>query len=459
MFSSYITHTPVTASYASTTAAYVPSATSHMSTTAPVSHISATTPTPVSFASTTTYIPSYSSTTSSSTTPSVQKHISYNQFMQSMQNTNQQFYKVVRNDMIHYNMHYHVGMNVEKPTFDNYGNQMQSTGLSFSSLQGLVENFNLGGSIALIKLCEDALFTIDNGKYKTNKFVIVNVMTTIDFLKYMLLKNQEFVKSVLVKHPCLYFFLEQTRDMSMHLISQNAKVFRYIHEPTDEMIIPAIQKNWEVIKYISDPSSIVCLLAVNTNFEALKYIKNPSFEICKNAIEKNAMAILHIENPSMELFDIALKKDPNFFKHVEKGLNENLYCLYLQKNGMFLQHIENPTPKMYKVALQQTGLALKYIKSENRTPELCNIAIAENPLAMEFVPDMNMNMILVSHKNKCDDNSFQVLQTSPKSLNTDVSPFVFPTTSTTASTTATGTLLQTSISNGHEPFATVIPAL
>jgi hypothetical protein len=346
--------------------------------------------------STSTYNPPTTSYPTS-TAIGTQRHIPYSQFSRFV-NPTQQFYKVVRNDMIHYGMHYTLGLNVEKQTYDNYGNPTLSTGLSFVTLQNITDNLNVGGSIAFIKLCEDGLFSIENGKYKTNKFVILSVVSTVDFLNSMMHTNIDFVKTVLTKHPCLYYFLNQTREFSMQLILANGAVFKYIKNPSDEMIIPAVQANWRIIQYLANPSPMVCSMAVSQNYEALKFIKNPPDELCKKAIDQNPMAILNIENPTMEMLDMVLKKNPNFFKHVEKGISENLQCLNLQKNGMGLQYIEKPTTKMYICALKQTGLALKFIKPENQTNELCNLAVNENPLAIEYVADLKSITPIVPDK-------------------------------------------------------------
>lgn len=99
-------------------------------------------------------------------------------------------------------------------------------GFSFTTSENIHRMINYGQTIAIIELCEDAIFYFENSYiFKTNKFII-----------------KEFMDA-----------------------RQSEEVYKL-----------AIQCHYKLIEYIESPSEELCLMAIQENPKAIKYIKNPT---------------------------------------------------------------------------------------------------------------------------------------------------------------------------------------
>lgn len=102
--------------------------------------------------------------------------LTYNEFIKRVGDI--QFCKFLRNDWNHYGFQYKIGLNEDILPFYPIGS-CKSGGLYFSDINNIHHFRGISPTIAIIQLLPDALYYIDpdekERKYKTNKFMIVDV--------------------------------------------------------------------------------------------------------------------------------------------------------------------------------------------------------------------------------------------------------------------------------------------
>ena len=86
------------------------------------------------------------------------------------------FYKVLRPDLIHHGFRYRPGLNIDTVPFDP-SESCKPGGLYFADIKNLLKFLNYGNQIAEIEIPDDSLVYIENNKFKTDKFIIGNIIT------------------------------------------------------------------------------------------------------------------------------------------------------------------------------------------------------------------------------------------------------------------------------------------
>jgi hypothetical protein len=324
-----------------------------------------------------------------STTKNQSSNLTYDQFMGDVQP--QTFYKVLRGDMTSFGEYtYKLGRNDEKVTINSDGTQVPWRGFAFTTLSGVVDQLHYGNNIAVIELHKDAQFKIENRKYKTNHFEIKGIIPITDFLNSS--SDAGFVKRVLTKYPCYFYFLDQKTkpELCLYLVEQDGMNLRFIKNQTPELCIMAVQQNWKALQHVHEQNSMLCMIALRQCFEALQHVKNQTVDLCKYAIEQDLMALMYVHNVTLELYQMAEKENFNILRYIKEKQPRQLCEFAVKRNGLLLEFVLEQDLGLCVIAVQQNGRALKFVKKQFKTPYVCNLAIKENYLAVEFIEDMKM---------------------------------------------------------------------
>jgi hypothetical protein len=148
-------------------------------------------------------------------------------------------YKVLRNDMRHYDYTYKLGLNVIKPF--NIQEHCSAGGFYVTDKDNLELYLNYGENIATISLPDTALIYLENNKIKVNELIIENMVTISEYYTNL-------------DKKCQY-----------DAIKQNGLLIQYIINPCKEVQLLAVNQNGCAVKYIINPCKEVQLAALNQN--------------------------------------------------------------------------------------------------------------------------------------------------------------------------------------------------
>jgi hypothetical protein len=107
--------------------------------------------------------------------------LSYDDFISQFA-PNTKFYKIINNDFKHYNFEYKLGLNVDTIPFNPKGT-CKPGGLYFSDEKNIQNYFQYGDYIVELKLLPDAVYYVEDKKYKTNRLYICKVVSLINIDK------------------------------------------------------------------------------------------------------------------------------------------------------------------------------------------------------------------------------------------------------------------------------------
>lgn len=190
--------------------------------------------------------------------------------------------------------------------------------------------------IAIINIPDDATVCIEKESYKTNKFKLINILSSNIFyskftkneLKYFLENNPYVIKymsnpteeeQMCVTRQFCTFVKQQTEtlfefipnppsnEIQMYILNQHSYMIEHIKNPSEEAQMYAIQQNPYFIKHIKIPTEKVKLFATNINGNIIEFISNPSEEVQINAIKNNINAFKYIKNPTIKSQLYAIK--------------------------------------------------------------------------------------------------------------------------------------------------------
>ena len=194
--------------------------------------------------------------------------LKYDEFIKYFCNKNIVFCKYLDNDF-----QYNIGINEDNASFKYSRKSFKSGGLHFTTVDNLHKFTPIQINIAIIKLCEDALFYIDstsNG-FKTNKFNIIKIVQLDEICKIVANRN------------C--FESEYLEHINHQTIKSCGICLKYVKNQTDE----------------------ICKLAVRQDGTALQYVKEQTNEICELAIKQDPFALIYVKNPTINTFLLAAK--------------------------------------------------------------------------------------------------------------------------------------------------------
>jgi hypothetical protein len=326
-----------------------------------------------------------------STTQKQSITLTYDQFIGVV--TPQTFYKVLRGDMTSFGEYtYKLGRNDEKIIINSDGTQAPWNGFTFTTLSGVIDQLHYGNNIAVIELHKDAKFKIENSKYKTNYFDIKCIIPITDFLNNSC--DLGFVKCILTKYPCYFYFLDQKTkpELCLYLVEQDGMNLRFIKNQTPELCIMAVQQNWKALQFVHEQNQnqMLCMIALRQCFEALQYVKNQTTDLCKYAIEQDLMALMYVHDVTSELYQMVEKKNFNILRYIKDKQPRQLCEFAVKRNGLLLEYVLDQDLELCVSAVMQNGRALKFVKKQFKTSYVCNSAIKENYLAAEYIEDMNI---------------------------------------------------------------------
>ena len=136
------------------------------------------------------------------------------------------FYKILREDLIHHEYKYKLGVNEDIKEFNPKG-ECESGGLYFVELNRISNWIEYGTKIATIKLDPEEEVWIENRKFKSHKFTITFIQTIEDFL----IKNKY--------------------DM-FEAVKQNGLALRYVKEQTNEICLEAVKQDEDAKVYVKE---------------------------------------------------------------------------------------------------------------------------------------------------------------------------------------------------------------
>jgi Domain of unknown function (DUF4116) len=301
-----------------------------------------------------------------------------NQFIDNV--GDKQFYKVLRNDLTHYGFEYQLGTNKNSFTGDKGG-------MTFIDLHHLIDVLHYGSQIGFVKLEDDAEFNIKYNKYTTNKFTITSIINIPEFLDYFLSNDSDFVKKVLAKYPCYFYFMNQKPELCLYLVENNGLSLKYIKNKTPELCLMAVRENSDALQFVDDQSTMICMIAIKNDYSTIRHVKNQTHELCCLAIEQDLLALQHIKHITPQLFHYASEKNYNILRFGNQTYE--LCRAAVTQNGLLLKFVKKEfrTKELYMIAIKQNGLAIQYV--DEQTLELCQLAYQVCPMAIQYIKDIN----------------------------------------------------------------------
>src|SRR5271155_5484941 len=139
---------------------------------------------------------------------------------------NKTYYKVLKKNLLHHEHLYQLGLNEDKLKFNPTG-ECDSGGLYFCDLDDVARWIDLyieNEYVAEVKLLEDSLVVKQQEKYKTNKFVLQNLVLIGDFL--------------------------ETHNLEKKAVLHNGYSIKYVKNQTPELCLIALKLDPGIIIYI-----------------------------------------------------------------------------------------------------------------------------------------------------------------------------------------------------------------
>jgi hypothetical protein len=239
------------------------------------------------------------------------------------------FYKILKDDLIHNNYEFKHGLNIDTIKFEPY-DESKYGGIYFTEIDKIGHWLNYTENlkyIAKITIPNDAKVSVETNKFKADK-IFIDLDNKCLIEDFPLFDNLDFCKLI---------------------IKENGLALKFIKSQTPELCKLAIEKNANALQYVHIQTPELCNLAVSIDGDTLQYVHIQTPELCKLAIMSYGLALKYVKNQTDELCELAV-----------------------QINGLSLEHVKIQTPKICELAVKQNGLALKYIKFQ--TKELCEYA-------------------------------------------------------------------------------------
>ena len=243
-----------------------------------------------------------------------------------------EFYKILKNNLIHYDHQYIDGINICLEEFNPNG-ECSSGGLYFVEFNKISLWLNYTKElkyIVKVDILDDSLIYVEKNKFKANKFLIdlskkYEINDFLRFTNFCKLNDEQFMNE------------EICRNM--------------------------IQKN-----------------AMNLSSIPFKFRTK---ELCELAIKKDSHAISCINTK-------LIKGEPTSLNHLSNEQIEEVCKLVIMKEPSFLQHIIDQTEELCMLAIKKNGHALQFVKPEFMTEKICKLAVQQNSNALKYVPSKFM---------------------------------------------------------------------
>ena len=239
---------------------------------------------------------------------------------------NNNFFKVIGNNRN--NFQYSIGINIDNIEF-NPTSECEKGGLYFVIKEEIIKYyFDYGNKIAKIIIMDDSLVYIETSKFKTNKFIIIEIFNLCEFLNNFCDMNE-------IMH--YYYKFKKVEDFSKLYIYNQLPYYNY-----NQILI-------EYIKNLDD--NIIYGYEYNDD----DIIVNRIFNLFRVNVEQELKIIDTIFNINIlsQLLLLMSRHINNFPLFVQK--------LLLNKNGLLIQYIKNQNERLQIIAYKQNKDCLQFI--------------------------------------------------------------------------------------------------
>jgi hypothetical protein len=241
---------------------------------------------------------------------------------------------------------YKLGLNISPDTF-NSNLELQYGGFYFTDFNNIhkyFNNFENHTIVGEIELVTTSQVINKNDKYKTDKFILKNIMYISQFIE---------------KHNLIFLCL-----------NDNSRSLKFVKETnqTLEICQAAVLSNPYSLEYAKIQTEEMCLTAVQRNFQTFRFVIKQTPKICLEIIKNAPLLVYEIKIAYTKEMMLALVKHGGSF--IKLILNLDL------DNDVLLESVKSD------------GLTLQYVK--NQTKELCIEAIKNNVNAVNYINNASL---------------------------------------------------------------------
>jgi hypothetical protein len=223
-----------------------------------------------------------------------------------------EYYKILNEDMKHYDFQYKEGLNILKEEFNPSTEECSKGGLYFTTEEHVlywIVQFKNASKIGKVTLCEDSRVVKYSNKSKTDKFILSDILPKKEWVEKNV--SKEDCLAVVYEHGyALEVVPEKLRDKEMCLkaVSQWCYALQFVPEKLRdrEMCLKAVSREGYVLEHVPEnlKDKEMCLKAVSNDGLALYYVpeKLRDKEMCFAAVSEYEGAMLHVpENLKSEM--------------------------------------------------------------------------------------------------------------------------------------------------------------
>lgn len=220
-----------------------------------------------------------------------------------------------------------------------------------------IDDFDIG----IVEIPDDSLITIQDGVYEINKFIMTNIINSIEFI------NLPEISELAVSHcNC---------------------ALKFIKNQTEKLCKIAVRKNGLSLKFVREQTIEICEEAINQNPDALRFVKEQTYDLCKMAVQKDGYVLKYVKEQTDDICMTAVQQQVGLVLKYVKNQTDEICRISVQRNGYSLKYVKEQTYDICKIAVQEEENALKYVKDQ--TDEICKIAIAKNVHTINYVRTIN----------------------------------------------------------------------
>ena len=267
-------------------------------------------------------------------------------------------YKVIKEDMCHYNYTYKTGFNKIR-NFIPDGVCCEG-GFYLSDITNIGEYFHFGENIAKIELTDNSLIYLEEKKIKVNELNITNIVEKYDFINNLNTDIQ--IKIIKQTGLAIRYITNPTNEMKLEAVKQNGLVLQHITNPTDEMKLEAVKQNGYAIVYIINPTDEMNLEAVKQNGTVIRCIVNPRELVQLEAVKHIGVIIEYIVKPSVLVQLEAVKQNCFAIKYIVNP-SELVQLEAVKQNCFAIHYIANPSALVKLEAFKQNGTIIDIVNS------------------------------------------------------------------------------------------------
>ena len=133
-----------------------------------------------------------------------------------------------------------------------------------------------------------------------------NIVTCIQHSDYEL-------HSIIIDPSKIKYVKEQTPELCLAAVKQEAHVLEFIKEQTEKICLIAVKQERLALKHVKEQTEKICLAAVNKNGEALEFVKEQTTKICLVAVNQTGLALLYVkEQTKRYLYCLVIKTLYNY---------------------------------------------------------------------------------------------------------------------------------------------------